>query len=341
MREITVSQAINEALAEEMERNREVFIIGEDVGFYGGCFGVTAGLQKRFPDQVIDSPISETGIMGLAVGAAYMGMKAVPELMFSDFLPVAADYLVNQATKSRYMAGMQKEGEVCGMVLRVPNGAGICAAAQHSQCMEALLMNIPGIKIAIPSTPYDYKGMLKYAIRGSDPVVFFEHKLLYGVKGEVPEEEYVIPFNSADIKREGTDVTVIATQMMLHKSLAAAERLDKEGISVEVVDPRSLKPLDIDTILASVRKTGHVVLVNEAPEFGNSVAEIGLQIAEYGYADLKAAPVRVCGPDTPIPFSPVLEKEWLVDEDDIIAGIRKAVGEKKVKEPEPEMSMTR
>ncbi len=326
MREITVAQAINEALAEEMERNPEVFVIGEDVGKFGGCFGVTAGLIQRFPKQVIDSPISETAIMGLSTGAAYMGMKAVPELMFSDFTSVAADYIVNQATKSRYMAGMQEEGKVCGMVLRVPNGAGIAAAAQHSQCLEALFMNIPGLKILIPSTPADYKGLLKTAIRGNDPVLFYEHKLLYGVKGLVPDGDYTVPICSADVKREGTDVTVIATQMMLHKSLRAAEKLAKEGISVEVVDPRSLKPLDIGTIAKSVEKTGRVVLVNEAPCFGNSVTEIGLEIAEHAFKFMKAAPVRVCGPDTPIPFSPVLEKEWLVNEADIIAGIRKALG---------------
>lgn len=325
MREITVAQAINEALAEEMELNQEVFVIGEDIGDFGGCFGVTTGLKKMFPDRVIDTPISETGIMGLASGAAYMGMKMVPEIMFSDFLGVAMDYLLNQITKSRYMAGMQEKGDECGLVLRIPNGAGISAAAQHSQCTEALLMNIPGLKIAIPSTPHDYKGMLKYAIRGKDPVVFFEHKLLYGMKGPVPDEDYVIPFCSADVKREGKDVTVIATQVMVHKALAAAEKLAKDGISVEVVDPRSLKPLDTDTIIASVKKTGRVVLVNEAPVFGNALAEVGLQIAELAFSDLKAPPVRVCGPNRPIPFSPVLEKQWLVNEEDIINGIKKVM----------------
>lgn len=322
MRKITVAQAINEALAEEISLNNEVFVLGEDVGKFGGCFGVTAGLYDKFPDNVIDTPISEAGIMGLSAGAAYMGMKMVPELMFADFTGVAMDYFLNQISKSRYMGGMQPEGKECCVVVRLPNGAGVTAAAQHSQCIEALLMNIPGIKIAIPSTPADYKGMLKYAIRGKDPVAFFEHKLLYGIKGEVPDEDYVIPLASADVKREGTDVTVIATQVMVHKSLAAADKLAKEGISVEVVDPRSLKPLDTKTIIDSVKKTGRVVLVNEAPEFGNALTEIGLQIAELALKELKAAPVRVCGPNRPIPFSPVLEKQWLVSEEEIIEGIK-------------------
>lgn len=325
MRKITVSQAINEALAEEMSLNKEVFVFGEDVAKFGGCFGVTAGLYDKFPDNVIDTPISEAGIMGFAAGGAYMGMKMVPEIMFSDFAGVAMDYLLNQITKSRYMSGMQPEGNECCVVLRLPNGAGVTAAAQHSQCVEALLMNIPGLKIAIPSTPADFKGMLKYAIRGKDPVVFFEHKLLYGIKGEVPDEDYVIPFCSADVKREGNDVTVIATQVMVHKSLKAAEKLAKEGISIEVVDPRCLKPLDTKTIIDSVKKTGRVVLVNEAPVFGNALAEVGLQIAELALEDLKSAPVRVCGPNRPIPFSPVLEKQWIVDEDKIIEGIRKTL----------------
>jgi pyruvate dehydrogenase E1 component beta subunit len=325
MRKITVAQAINEALAEEMSLNKEVFVYGEDVAKFGGCFGVTAGLYDKFPDNVFDTPISEAGIMGLASGAAYMGMKMVPELMFSDFVGVAMDYLLNQISKSRYMGGMQPEGNECCVVLRLPSGAGVTAAAQHSQCIEALLMNIPGLKIAIPSTPADYKGMLKYAIRGKDPVAFFEHKLLYGTKGEVPDEDFVIPLGLADVKREGKDVTVIATQLMVLKSLAAAEKLAKEGISVEVIDPRSLKPLDTKTIVDSVKKTGRVVLVSEAPEFGNALTEVGLQISELALGDLKAAPVRVCGPNRPIPFSPVLEKQWLVNEEDIIEGIRKVL----------------
>jgi len=328
MRSITVAQAIREALAEEMIRNPKVFVLGEDVGAFGGCFGVTMGLYDQFPDRVLDTMIAETGIMGIALGAAYSGMKSVPELMFSDFLTVAFDYFINQASKNRYMTGMQEDGQYCGLTVRLPNGSGTRAAAQHSQCMEAFLMNAPGIKIAVPSSPRDVKGMLKYAIRGNDPVAFFEHKLLYGVKGEVPdvEADELIPFCSADVKLEGKDVTIVATQSMVYKSLSAAKALAQEGISVEVVDPRSLKPLDIRTILASVEKTGHLVLVNEAPKFGNAMTEIGLQVAERGLGFLKAPPVRVCGPDTPIPFSPVLEDMWTINEGKIIAGVKKALG---------------
>lgn len=325
MRELTVAQAIQEALSEEMDLNPEVFVFGEDVGLYGGCFGVTTGLFEKYPDRVIDTMIAETGIMGIAVGAAYSGMKPVPELMFSDFFTVIMDYLTNQISKNRYMTGMQEGGKSAGMVLRMPNGAGVRAAGQHSQCVEGFLMPIQGIKIAIPSTPYDTKGMLKYAIRGNDPVVFLEHKLLYGMAGHVPKEEYLIPFASADVKRKGTDVTVIATQVMVHKSLAAAETLAKEGISVEVVDPRSLKPLDMKTILESVKKTKRVIVVNEAPKTGNAMAEIALRIAEEAFDYLEAPPIRVCGPDTPIPFSPVLEDVWIRTEADIIAAIRQAL----------------
>jgi len=222
---ITVAEAIREALTEEMERNPEVFVFGEDVGAFGGCFGVTAGLYEKFPDRVIDTMIAETGILGIATGAAYAGMKPVPEIMFSDFFSVCFDYLFNQAPKNRYMTGMQEGGKDAGFVLRCPNGAGVRAAAQHSQCIEQFLMPVVGLKIAIPSTPADTKGMLKYAIRGNDPVVFLEHKMMYGVKGPVPDGDHLVPFASADVKREGTDVTVVATQMMVHKSLAAAETL--------------------------------------------------------------------------------------------------------------------
>jgi pyruvate/2-oxoglutarate/acetoin dehydrogenase E1 component len=325
VREITVAEAIREALTEEMERNPEVFVFGEDVGAFGGCFGVTTGLYDKFPDRVIDTMIAETGILGIATGAAYAGMKPVPEIMFSDFFSVCFDYLFNQAPKNRYMTGMQEGGKNAGFVLRCPNGAGVRAAAQHSQCVEQFLMPVVGLKIAIPSTPADTKGMLKYAIRGNDPVIFLEHKMMYGVKGPVPDGDHLVPFASADVKREGTDVTVVATQMMVHKSLAAAETLAKEGISVEVIDPRSLKPLDFKTILASVKKTKRIVLVNEAPKTANALTEIGLRVTEEAFDYLEAPPVRVCAPDTPIPFSPVLEDEWIRKESDIIEGIKKAL----------------
>jgi pyruvate dehydrogenase E1 component beta subunit len=322
MREITVREAIREALSEEMDRNPEVFVFGEDVGLFGGCFGVTAGLHEKYPDRVLDTMIAETGIMGIALGAAYAGMKPVPEIMFSDFFTVVMDYITNQAPKNRYMTGMQEGGKDCGFVLRTPNGAGIRAAAQHSQCIEQWLMPTVGLKIALPSTPYDSKGMLKYAIRGNDPVVFLEHKGLYNIKGPVPDGDYVVPFGSADIKREGSDVTIVATQLMVHKSLDAAKALEKEGISVEVIDPRSLKPLDIGTIVTSVKKTKRLIVVNEAPKTGNALGEIALQIVENAFDYLEAPPIRVCAPDTPIPFSPPLEDEWIPSEAKIIAAVK-------------------
>jgi pyruvate dehydrogenase E1 component beta subunit len=232
---------------------------------------------------------------------------------------------MNQISKNRYMTGMQQGGTNGCMVMRAPVGAGNRQAGQHSQCVESLLLPLPGIKIAVPSTPYDAKGMLKYSIRGNDPVVFLEHKKLYGVKGPVPEEDYVVPLGSADVKRTGTDLTIVATQSMVNKSLNVAAEMEKEGISIEVVDPRSIKPLDMKTILESVRKTKRVVLVNEAPETGNAMAEIGLRIVENAFADLKAAPVRVCGPDTPVPFSPAIEDLWIRSEKDISEGVRKAL----------------
>lgn len=327
MREITVAEAIREALSEEIERNPEVIVLGEDVGAFGGCFGVTAGLYEKYPNNVLDTMIAETGILGLSLGAAYSGMKMVPEIMFSDFLTVCMDYVVNQASKNRYMTGMQPGGQAASMVLRCPNGAGFRAAAQHSQCMEGFVMNAPGIKIVCPSTPYDTKGMLKYAIRGNDPVLFFEHKLLYGMKGPVPDigEDYVVPFASADVKREGKDVTVVATQLMVHKALAAAAKLEEEGVSVEVVDPRSLKPIDKPTIFGSVRKTGRLVVVNEGYRTGNALNEVITLCAEECFHDMKAPVVRVTGPDTPIPFSPALEDMWIVQESDIIRGILKTL----------------
>lgn len=322
MREITVSEAIREALCEEMDRNPEVFVFGEDVGAHGGCFGVTAGMYDKYPDRVLDTMIAETGIMGIALGAAYSGMKPVPELMFSDFFTTVMDYIVNQAAKNRYMTGMQEGGKDCGFVLRLPAGGGQRSGAQHSQCVEQWIMPTAGIKIAIPSTPYDYKGMLKYAIRGNDPVIFMEHKNLYNMKGPVPEEEYLIPFADADVKREGSDVTIVATQVMVHKALNAAKTLEKEGISVEVIDPRSLRPLDMGTIINSVMKTKRLVIVNEAPKWGNALGEITLQVIENAFDYLEAPPVRVCAPNTPLPFSPPLEDEWIPNEEKIIAGVK-------------------
>ncbi|MGQ9507288.1 MAG: alpha-ketoacid dehydrogenase subunit beta, partial [Candidatus Bathycorpusculaceae bacterium] len=251
MRKITYREALREALREEMCRDPTVFLLGEDIGrYWGGAFKVTEGLAEEFGDErVRDTPISESAIIGVCVGAAITGMRPVAEIMFGDLTALAMDQIANQAAKIRYMFGGQVK---CPLVIRTPFGAGVNIAAHHSQSLEAWFMHVPGLYVAVPSTPYDAKGLLKSAIRGNNPVMFCEHKLLYPIKGEVPEEEYTIPFGLADIKKEGDDVTVVATLYMVHKALSATEALEKEGISVEVVDPRTLTPLDKQTIIKSV-----------------------------------------------------------------------------------------
>ena len=322
----TMAQAVREALDEEMARDASVFLIGEDIGPHNGAFGVTAGLYKKYPDRVLDTPICECGFVGLALGAAYAGMKPVVELMFADFIGVVFDYLMNQATRNRYMTGMQEGGRDCCFVLRAPNGAGVRGGAQHSQTVEQYLLPIPGITVVAPSFPGDAKGLLKAALHGNDPVVFLENKMLCFMPMAMPESDEIVPIGKAKVVREGKDVTVIGTQLMLHRALGAAEELSKKGIDAEVIDLRTIKPLDMETILASVRKTGRLVLTNEGPTTGNVMAEIVCRIAEEAHGALKAAPVRVCCPDTPIPFAPHLEDAWLVQQNDISAGIMKAMG---------------
>ncbi len=323
MREITYAEAIREALREEMKRDERVYIIGEDVGRFGGCFGVTKGLWEEFGDErVKDTPISETAIIGSSVGAAATGMRPVPEIMFCDFMGVAMDEITNQAAKMRYMFG----GKVkLPMVVRTPVGGGLSAAAQHSQSLEAWFTHLPGLKVVMPSTPYDAKGLLKAAIRDDNPVIFLEHKMLYGVKGEVPEEEYIVPLGVADVKREGKDITIIATSMMVYKSLEAAKELEKEGISVEVVDPRTLYPLDEERILESVKKTHRAIVVHEAVERSGFGGEIVALIMEKAFEYLDAPVKRVCAKNTPIPFSPPLEKFVIPQVEDIIKAIKEMV----------------
>ncbi len=323
MREITYAEAIREALREEMKRDERVYIIGEDVGRFGGCFGVTKGLWEEFGDErVKDTPISETAIIGSSVGAAATGMRPVPEIMFCDFMGVAMDEITNQAAKMRYMFG----GKVkLPMVVRTPVGGGLSAAAQHSQSLEAWFTHLPGLKVVMPSTPYDAKGLLKAAIRDDNPVIFLEHKMLYGVKGEVPEEEYIVPLGVADVKREGKDITIIATSMMVYKSLEAAKELEKEGISVEVVDPRTLYPLDEERILESVKKTHRAIVVHEAVERSGFGGEIVAIIMEKAFEYLDAPVKRVCAKNTPIPFSPPLEKFVIPQVEDIIKAIKEMV----------------
>lgn len=319
MREITFSQAVLEAQMEEMERDSNVFIIGEDVGKMGSAFGQCAGLYGKFgPDRVIDAPIAESGYANFAVGAAMAGKRPIVEMQFADFIVLAFDAVGNQAPKQRYMSG----GELSvPMVVRAPQGAGFGAAAQHSQCIEAWFMNFPGLKIVIPSTPYDAKGLLKTAIRDDDPVLFIEHKALCGVKGQVPEEEYTIPLGKAKVVKEGADVTVIAVQSMMYKAVEAASELEKEGISVEVIDPRSIIPLDKEAIGNSVKKTGRVLITHEAPKRGGVGGEISAVISEEFFGFLKAPVKRVCAANVPLPFG-MPEQYCLPNKEDIKKGIK-------------------
>lgn len=324
MRKLTYAQALNEALRQEMRRDPSIYVAGEDVGRYGGIFGVTAGLLQEFGEKrVKDTPITESAIIGSAVGAAAAGLRPVVELMFIDFIGVALDQLFNQAAKMKYMFGGKAR---LPLVVRTQGGGGMGAAAQHSQCLESWFMHIPGLKVALPSTPYDAKGLLIQAIRDDNPVFFIEHKMCYGLSGDVPEEPYTIPFGKADVKREGKDVTIVATLFMVQKALSAAERLAKEGISAEVIDPRTLTPLDEEAILASVRKTHRLVIVHEAVKRAGSGAEIAAIVAEHAFDYLDAPIKRVAAPFTPVPFSPVLEREYIPDEDKIIAAVKEVVG---------------
>jgi pyruvate dehydrogenase E1 component beta subunit len=324
MRRITYRDALREALREEMLRDGTVFVLGEDVGrYWEGAFRVTKGLAVEFGDErVRDTPISESAIIGVAAGAAITGMRPVAEIMFGDLSALAMDQIANQAAKMRYMFGGQAKVPV---VIRTPFGAGVNIATHHSQSLEAWFMHVPGLKIAMPSTPYDAKGLLKTAIRGDDPVMFFEHKLLYPVEGEVPQEEYTVPFGVADVKREGKDVTIFATLYMVHKALSAAEILSKEGIDAEVVDPRTLGPLDKQAIVDSVKKTGRIAIVTEDCKTAGVSAEIAAVVAEEALDYLDAPIKRVAEPDTPIPFSPPLEQFVIPDEKSIVKAVKEIV----------------
>jgi pyruvate/2-oxoglutarate/acetoin dehydrogenase E1 component len=325
MRELTTAQAINEALREEMERDPRVVILGEDIGAIGGNFGVTKGLQEKFGvERVRDTPISEDAIVGLGLGAALVGSRPVAEIMFSTFLGCCMEEIFNQVAAIRYMSGGQ-----CSvpLVIRTANSLGRSGAAQHSGRTEAWIMHTPGIKVVIPGTPYDAKGLLKTAIRHPDPVLFFEHALAYyGVKGPVPEEEYTIPFGQADVKREGSDLTIVAYQMMVTKALEAAEILAEEGISAEVIDPRTLVPLDMDTIVQSVKKTNRAIVASEECETAGVSAEIGFRISQEAFDYLDAPIQRVATANVPVPFSPPLEKYMMAKTEDIVAAARRLMG---------------
>jgi pyruvate/2-oxoglutarate/acetoin dehydrogenase E1 component len=324
MPRITYREALRQALREEMRRDSSVFLIGEDIGrHWGGAFKVTDGLAQEFGDErVRDAPISESAIVGTGVGAAITGMRPVAEIMFGDLTALAMDQIANQAAKIRYMFGGQAS---CPLVIRTPFGAGVNIASHHSQSLEAWFMHVPGLRVVVPSNPYDAKGLLKTAIRGSDPVFFCEHKLLYPVEGDVPEEEYTIPFGVAELKRKGSDVTVIATMYMVHKALNAAATLEAEGLKVEVIDPRTLTPLDKKAIVDSVKKTGRLVVVSEDCKTGGVSAEIASVVAEEAIDYLDAPIKRVTGLDTPIPFSPPLEQYVIPNEKTIIKAIKEVV----------------
>lgn len=318
MRTITFQEAVREAMCQKMRSDERVFILGEDIGIYGGAWGVTNGMLEEFgPERVRITPISESAITGCAVGAAMTGMRPILEIQFSDFITIATDQLVNQAAKLRYMFG--GKGKV-PMVVRTPSGSGVGLAAQHSQSLESWMTHIPGLKVVQPSTPYDAKGLLMAAMEDDNPVVFYEHKVLYGMKGEVPEEPYIIPLGKADIKRSGTDVTIIATSIMVHRALEAADRLSHDGISAEVIDPRTLVPLDTDTIVESVKKTGRAIVVHEAVKRSGFGAEIVSVIQESEAFDFLDAPIlRVAGRNIPMPYSSILEKHAVPQVEDIIA----------------------
>jgi pyruvate dehydrogenase E1 component beta subunit len=322
MPEKTYRDALKEGLREEMLRDNHVFIMGEDVGKnWGGAFKVTKGLAEQFGDErVRDTPISENTIVGASLGAAITGMRPVAEIMFGDLITLAMDQLCNQAAKMRYMFGGQTS---VPLVLRTVFGGGKSIASHHSQSLESWFLHTPGLKLAVPAFAYDVKGLIKTAIRDPDPVLFCEHKLVYDKKEEVPDEEYLVPFGEANIRREGTDVTIWGTFLMIHKALEAAEKLAKDGISAEVIDPRTLVPLDKDTLLTSVKKTGRLVLVTEETKTGATTAEIAAMVQEEAFDWLDAPIKRVNAPDTPVPFSPPLEQFFIPD----VKRIEKAVRE--------------
>lgn len=323
-RELTFAQAIREALDEEMARDERIVVLGEDVGAWGGVFRTTDGLYAKYgPERVIDTPLSEEGYVGLAVGAAMTGSHPVPEIMFGDFITLVMDQIVNQAAKMRYMTGGQVQVPI---TVRATMGGGRSSGAQHSQSWHAWFAHVPGLKVVIPSTPYDAKGLLKTALRDPNPVLFFEDKVMYAkVKGEVPQEEYSIPFGQADIKRPGKDVTLIAISRMVHPTLAAAERLAQQGIQAEVIDPRTLTPLDEDTLVQSVIKTGGAVIVDEGYQRFGATAELAALLAYRAFDYLDAPIERLGAMDVPVPFSPNLEFATIPDEEKIIAAVQRVL----------------
>lgn len=331
-----IAEALRDGIAEEMTRDETVFCIGEDIavpGGWGGAFTVTLGLEQRFPDRMIDTPIAELGFFGMAVGAAMMGMRPIADVQYGDFLFLASDQIINNASKMRYMSGGACK---VPLVMRAPIGA-TGRGSQHAQSMERYFIGVPGLKVVAVSNAYDAKGILKAAVRDDNPVLMFEHKLLYGSKGarrepgavdagsEIPDEDYVVPLDTAKVHREGVDVTLLGWLLMHHFNLQAAEALAAEGISAEVIDVRSLSPVDYATIGESVKKTGRVVIVEEGPKTGGVSAEIAAGLMEHCGEFLQAPVLRVASPDVPVPFTPVLENAYRPDVARIIAGVRKVM----------------
>lgn len=327
-RKLPYVMAFNEAVSQAMEADPDVFCAGEDIGAFGGVFGTFSGLQAKFgADRVVDTPISEQAIVGLGVGAAATGLRPVVDLMFMDFICVAMDQIVNQAAKLKYMFG----GEATlPLTITTAGGGGLSAAAQHSQSLEAILCHIPGLKVVYPSTPYDMKGLMMACIQEDNPTVMVKHKRLLGMSGHVPAEPYSIPLGTASVVRPGRDVTIVAYGRMVHESVAAAEKLAADGIECEVIDPRTLQPLDTDTIVASARRTNRVLVVHEAVRFGGLGAEIAAQIQEAAFDHLDAPVGRIGAPFSPVPFSPALEQHYIPSSATIEAGVREAMFRSKV-----------
>lgn len=325
-RELTYAEAVREAIDLAMARDERVFLFGEDVGVYGGAFGVTDGLYQKYgPERVRDTPISEAIIAGVATGAALTGMRPIAEIQFMDFITLSMEQLVLQAAKLRFMLGGKVE---VPFVLRTPAGAGTGAAAQHSESLENWFVHVPGLKVVMPSTPADAKGLLLASIEDPNPVIFVEHKLLYRTKGAVPEGYYTTPLSQSEVKRSGRDLTIVATSLMVVRALEAASKLAAEGIEVEVVDPRTLKPLDADPIIRSVSKTGRVLIVHEAVKTGGFGGELAAIIAESDAFDYLDAPIRrLAGLDIPVPYNRELERRMVPQVDDIIAAARRLVRE--------------
>lgn len=322
-RQLLYKEAVAEAVAEEMARDSRVFIMGEDVGLHGGAFGATKGLFEEFgPGRVKDTPLTESVIVGAGVGAALTGMRPIVEVMYIDFMCMAMDSIVNQAAKVKYMFGGHA---TVPLTIRTAFGAGRGNAAQHSQSLETWFLNVPGLLVVMPSTPYDAKGLLKSAIRNDNPVIVIENKQLYNSKGYVPAEDYTVPIGKASVRKEGSDVTLIATSRMCQFAESAIEKLEKEGVSVEFIDPRTIKPLDMDTIAQSIAKTHRVVVVNEGPTTGGFSNEVSSKIMDQCFFDLDAPVIRVAAEDVPIPYNAILEAEVIPAEKDILQAVHKVL----------------